>query len=75
MHARYMVRCLTQSAPFMDYICIFCPVESNQQDVLASLTTKMMIILVCHVQMQDFKKKVRAGIIPHLLRRWKVQGL
>ena len=54
IHARSVGRWLTPSVPFVKYTCIWCPTYPNHQEGPSSLTITIMIILIWHVQMQDF---------------------
>ena len=76
MYQRSVGRWISPSVPFVESTCVLHPKEAKNQDGPAYLTIIIMIFLVWHVQMQGFQKsEVRTGIIPHFLRREKMQVL
>ena len=75
-NARYVGIWITPSVPFVESTYILWTTESKNQDGPASFNITMIMFLVWHVQMHEFQKpKVTTGLIPHFLRRKKIQGL
>ena len=56
MSERYVGRRITPSVKFVEFTCILLPTEANQKEGSGFLTTTLTIVLVWHMQMQEFQK-------------------